>query len=123
MRLLAIASSRENKKYSGGKILLGVKSFNRTVRCLTINCPPTLLILPTSPWVSFVHRAFPAGSIWGLLPDLGVIRFTVRGGHVIRNFLKKGMGLSVPYTDGHSKFQTMYVFRLHVVHLKKRKNK
>ena len=40
--------------------------------------------------------ALPAGPFPELLRDLGVISFTARRGHVIRNFLKKGMGLSVP---------------------------
>lgn len=46
----------------------------------------TLLILSLSRWVSCLpgwdfSRAF--------LSDLGVIRFIARGGHVIRNYLKK----------------------------------
>ena len=40
--------------------------------------------------------SFRLGFSRGSLPDLGVISFTARRGHVIRNFLKKGMGLSVP---------------------------
>ena len=81
--------------HSGDKILLEVKYFTHTVRCLLMNCPSTLLILSTSRWVLSLHRALPAGPFPELLPDLGVIRFTARGGHVIRIFLKKGMGLSV----------------------------
>ena len=48
-------------EHGSGKILLGVKYFTRTVRCLMMNRPPTLLILPTSRWDSSVHRTLPAG--------------------------------------------------------------
>ena len=37
----------------------------RTVRCLMMNCPPTLLILLASRWVSSVHRVISAGPFPG----------------------------------------------------------
>ena len=38
---------------------------------------------------------FRLGLFRGILPDLEVIRFTIRGWHVVRNLLNKGMGLSM----------------------------
>ena len=95
--------------HGGGKILLG---------CLMMNCPPTLLLLPTSRWVSSLQRALPIGPFQGFLPDFGVLRFTARRGHAIRNFLRKGMGLSVPQTDDHSKFRTIFI-SINYIHLPK----